>query len=112
MTQGNDARCSPVEHGARNCCTDFETVHIFFGVDGPNYTSSFHVIGEIFDKVYTSREHPTRTSTMARECRGSAIKSLQQFAPRLVRKLTFYHQSKSIFSGRRIQIMRWLMSAI
>jgi len=29
-----------------------ETVRIFFGVGGPNYTSSFHVIGEIFDHVY------------------------------------------------------------
>jgi nitrite reductase (NO-forming) len=29
-----------------------ETVRVFFGVGGPNYTSSFHVIGEIFDKVY------------------------------------------------------------
>lgn len=29
-----------------------ETVRIFFGVGGPNITSSFHVIGEIFDKVY------------------------------------------------------------
>ncbi len=29
-----------------------ETVRIFFGVGGPNLTSSFHVIGEIFDKVY------------------------------------------------------------
>jgi nitrite reductase (NO-forming) len=29
-----------------------ETVRIFFGVGGPNYTSSFHVIGEILDKVY------------------------------------------------------------
>jgi nitrite reductase (NO-forming) len=30
-----------------------ETVRIFFGVGGPNFTSSFHVIGEIFDNVYT-----------------------------------------------------------
>jgi nitrite reductase (NO-forming) len=30
-----------------------ETVRIFFGVGGPNYTSSFHVIGEIFDRVYS-----------------------------------------------------------
>ena len=30
-----------------------ETVRIYFGVGGPNYTSSFHVIGEIFDNVYT-----------------------------------------------------------
>ena len=29
-----------------------ETVRLFFGVGGPNITSSFHVIGEIFDKVY------------------------------------------------------------
>jgi nitrite reductase (NO-forming) len=29
-----------------------ETVRIFFGVGGPNATSSFHVIGEIFDHVY------------------------------------------------------------
>ncbi len=29
-----------------------EVVRIFFGVGGPNFTSSFHVIGEIFDKVY------------------------------------------------------------
>jgi len=29
-----------------------ETVRIFFGVGGPNYTSSFHVIGGIFDKLY------------------------------------------------------------
>jgi nitrite reductase (NO-forming) len=29
-----------------------ETVRIFFGNAGPNTVSSFHVIGEIFDKVY------------------------------------------------------------
>lgn len=29
-----------------------ETVRIYFGVGGPNITSSFHVIGEIFDHVY------------------------------------------------------------
>jgi nitrite reductase (NO-forming) len=29
-----------------------ETVRLFFGVGGPNVTSSFHVIGEIFDKVF------------------------------------------------------------
>jgi nitrite reductase (NO-forming) len=30
-----------------------ETVRIFFGVGGPNLTSSFHVIGEIFDRAAT-----------------------------------------------------------
>jgi nitrite reductase (NO-forming) len=29
-----------------------ETLRIFFGAGGPNLTSSFHVIGGIFDKVY------------------------------------------------------------
>lgn len=29
-----------------------ETVRIFFGVGGPNKTSSFHVIGEVMDRVY------------------------------------------------------------
>lgn len=29
-----------------------ETVRIFFGVGGPNKTSSFHVIGEIFDRAF------------------------------------------------------------
>ncbi|WP_197021259.1 copper-containing nitrite reductase [Sphingomonas sp. UNC305MFCol5.2] len=29
-----------------------ETVRIFFGVGGPNKTSSFHVIGEIFDRAW------------------------------------------------------------
>jgi len=29
-----------------------ETLRIFYGVGGPNFPSSFHVIGEIFDRVY------------------------------------------------------------
>ena len=29
-----------------------ETIRIFFGVGGPNFISSFHVIGEMFDTVY------------------------------------------------------------
>ena len=29
-----------------------DSVRIFMGVGGPNFTSSFHVIGEIFDRVY------------------------------------------------------------
>lgn len=29
-----------------------ETIRIFFGDAGPNFTSSFHVIGGIFDRVY------------------------------------------------------------
>lgn len=29
-----------------------QTVRVFFGVGGPNVTSSFHIIGEIFDRVF------------------------------------------------------------
>ena len=31
-----------------------ETIRIYFGVGGPNFTSSFHVIGTIFDRVYNA----------------------------------------------------------
>lgn len=31
-----------------------ETIRIFFGVGGPNFTSSLHLIGEMFDRVYQS----------------------------------------------------------
>jgi nitrite reductase (NO-forming) len=40
-----------------------ETVRIFFGVGGPNYTSSFHVIGEIFDRVYDQASLTSRPLT-------------------------------------------------
>lgn len=49
-----------VFNGATNALTEQhplkakvgETIRIFFGVGGPNFISTFHVIGEIFDKVY------------------------------------------------------------
>jgi len=31
-----------------------ESLRIYFGVGGPNFTSSFHVIGTIFDRVYNA----------------------------------------------------------
>ena len=31
-----------------------ETIRIFFGVGGPNFTSSFQIIGAIFDRDYAS----------------------------------------------------------
>ncbi len=44
-----------------------ETVRIFFGVGGPNFTSSFHVIGEIFDRVYLNGDllSPPQQSTQS-----------------------------------------------
>ncbi len=45
-----------------------ETVRLFFGNGGPNLTSSFHVIGEIFDRVYaeggTMINHDVQTTTI------------------------------------------------
>ena len=38
-----------------------ETIRLYFGVGGPNFTSSFHVIGEIFDKVYPMGSAISRT---------------------------------------------------
>jgi nitrite reductase (NO-forming) len=47
-----------------------EKVRIYFGVGGPNVTSSFHVIGEIFDSVYleggaTAQHHVQTTMVPA-----------------------------------------------
>jgi nitrite reductase (NO-forming) len=54
-----------------------ETVRIFFGVGGPNYISSFHVIGEIFDRVYLhgSLETPplTNVQTITVPAGGAAM---------------------------------------
>ena len=33
-----------------------ETVRIFFGVGGPNKGSNFHIIGEVFDRVYSGSD--------------------------------------------------------
>lgn len=49
-----------VFNGAKGALTDRfplkakvgEKIRLFFGVGGPNLTSSFHVIGEIFDEIY------------------------------------------------------------
>ena len=47
-----------------------ETVRIYFGVGGPNKVSSFHVIGEVFDKVYSEAalntiKHSVQTTLVA-----------------------------------------------
>ncbi len=38
------------QHALRSAVGD--TIRIFFGVAGPNLTASFHIVGEIFSKVY------------------------------------------------------------
>lgn len=47
-----------------------ETVRIYFGVGGPNKIASFHVIGEVFDKVYSEAalstiKHSVQTTLVA-----------------------------------------------
>lgn len=52
-----------------------ETVRLFVGNGGPNLVSSFHVIGEIFDKVYKegASEFNTNIQTTLIPAGGSAI---------------------------------------
>jgi nitrite reductase (NO-forming) len=52
-----------------------DSVRIFFGVGGPNLTSSFHVIGEIFDRVYTEggSHYQENVQTTLVPAGGSAI---------------------------------------
>lgn len=54
-----------------------ENLRIFFGVGGPNHVSSFHVIGEIFDRVYmngsVTREPQTDVQTVVVPSGGAAI---------------------------------------
>lgn len=37
-----------------------DKIRVFFGVGGPNLISSFHIIGEIFDKVYSHGSFKTK----------------------------------------------------
>lgn len=54
-----------------------ETVRIYFGDGGPNATSSFHVIGEMFDRVYpegsVTAEQVTNVQTTLVPTGGSTI---------------------------------------
>jgi nitrite reductase (NO-forming) len=60
-----------------------ETVRIFFGVGGPNITSSFHVIGEIFDRVYPegSSEPLTNVQTTLVPTGGATIVEFKAEVP-------------------------------
>lgn len=52
-----------------------ERIRIFFGVGGPNVTSSFHVIGEIFDRVYAegASEFNTNVQTTMVPAGGATV---------------------------------------
>jgi nitrite reductase (NO-forming) len=62
-----------------------DTVRIYFGVGGPNLTSSFHIIGEIFDRVYSegSLTSPplTNVQTTLVPAGGAAVVELKLQVP-------------------------------
>ena len=60
-----------------------ETVRIFFGNAGPNAVSSFHVIGEIFDKVYPegASEPVTNVQSTLVPAGGATIVEFKLHAP-------------------------------
>ncbi len=62
-----------------------ETVRLFVGNGGPNLVSSFHVIGEIFDKVHVEGGDLTNTNlqTTLIPCGGSAIAEMKMDVPGL-----------------------------
>lgn len=64
-----------------------EKVRLFFGVGGPNITSSFHVIGAIFDRVYTEggSHFQENVQTTMVPAGGSTI---VEFVPRVPGNLT------------------------
>lgn len=61
-----------------------ETVRIFFGVGGPNITSSLHVIGEMFDRVYAGgnpSEFISNVQTVMVPAGGSAVVDIKLEVP-------------------------------
>lgn len=62
-----------------------ETVRIFFGVGGPNHTSSLHLIGEIFDRVYALGALPAspmeNVATLTVPAGGAAIAEVRFEVP-------------------------------
>jgi nitrite reductase (NO-forming) len=53
-----------------------ESIRVFFGVGGPNLTSSFHIIGAVFDKVYPEgalAEPATNVQTTLVPAGGAAV---------------------------------------
>ncbi len=60
-----------------------ETIRMFVGNGGPNLVSSFHVIGEIFDKVYTEggSKYQENVQTTLVPAGGSAIVEFKADVP-------------------------------
>jgi nitrite reductase (NO-forming) len=67
-------------HTGKNAleATAGKKIRSFFGVGGPNLTPSFHVIGEILDRVYAegASEYQTNVQTTMVPTGGSAVARL------------------------------------
>jgi nitrite reductase (NO-forming) len=69
-----------------------DKVRMFFGVGGPNITSSFHVIGAIFDRVYTEggTHYQENVQTTMVPAGGS---TMVEFVPKVPGNLTLVDHS-------------------
>lgn len=82
-----------------------EKVRIYFGVGGPNLVSSFHVIGGVFDKVYTEggTKYQEQVQTTLVPAGGSAI---VEFVPKVPGNLTLVdHSLTRAFNKGAVGIM-------
>jgi nitrite reductase (NO-forming) len=73
-----------------------ESVRIFFGVGGPNLTSSFHVIGTIFDRVYPegSLTSPPETDVQTTHVSAGGA-AMVEFTPKVPGTYTIVDHSLS-----------------
>lgn len=77
-----------------------ETVRMYVGNGGPNLVSSFHVIGEIFDKVYVEggkliNENVQSTSFLPAALPSSNSKSTSRAATLWLTTLSSAHSTKA-----------------
>ena len=83
-----------------------DNVRVFFGVGGPNLTSSFHAIGTIFDKVYpeaaTNKEPHLNVQTTVVPPGGA---TMVEFKARVPAKYIFVDHALSRFAKGNAAIM-------
>lgn len=83
-----------------------DNVRVFFGVGGPNLTSSFHAIGTIFDKVYpeaaTNKEPHLNVQTTVVPPGGA---TMVEFNARVPAKYIFVDHALSRFAKGNAAIM-------
>jgi nitrite reductase (NO-forming) len=84
-----------------------QSIRIFFGVGGPNLSSSFHVIGTIFDRVYVegSLTSPPETNVQTTHVSAGGA-SVVEFTPRVPGTYTIVdHSLARLEKGAAAQIV-------